>query len=76
MREKIESGMRIRHQWYHQLPEFKFTAYVLDVDEEKNELYVQIHSDRSGVWHETWNLAHTYAGFRQGEYVEYIEHEQ
>lgn len=44
----------------------KWIARVYDINE--NDLYVVITSDHGGEWSETWNLEHTQAGLRKGEY--------
>jgi len=60
-------GMEIKHKWYDRQTEFKWYAKVLNIDEDKNELKVQIFNDYGHTF-ETWNLAHTRSGLNMGEY--------
>lgn len=41
-------------------------ARVVEIND--NDMKVVISSDQGGQWEETWNLEHTQAGLRNGEY--------
>jgi hypothetical protein len=68
MREFFLNGMKINHTRYN-----TFTATVVGVDRDKNELYVDLESNdplsNGHTWREVWNLAHTVSGIRNSEYT-------
>jgi len=64
----VDVGMQIRHKWYHMEDQFHWTAMIIEIKEDENELVVQILNGAYGKRFETWNLAHTKSGLNMGEY--------